>query len=69
MGPKQKWIVRVPQRKWFQRIPCLFPSKIEWDRIPTDPVQRKLRDRAIRYSGLGVHSVGPVGDFLDYLSL
>ena len=21
---------------------------------------------AIRYSGLGVHSVGPVGDFLDY---
>ena len=23
-------------------------------------------DRAIRYSGLGVRSVGPVGDFLDF---
>jgi len=31
------------------------------------PYQRtpKEVDRAIRYSGLGVRSVGPVGDFLD----
>ena len=26
----------------------------EWDLIPTDPVKSKLRDRAIRYSGLGL---------------
>ena len=25
--------------------------------------------RAIRYSGLGVHSVGPVGDFLDLINM
>ena len=31
------------------------------------PYQRtpKSGDKAIRYSGLGVRSVGPVGDFLD----
>jgi len=38
------------------------PSKIEWDRIPTDP--EKKVTRAIKYPGLGVRSVGPVGDFL-----
>ena len=32
----------------------LIPSKIEWDRIPTDPGPSKLRDRAIRYSGFQV---------------
>ena len=32
------------------------------------PYQRtpKSGDRAIRYSGLGVRSVGPVGDFLEF---
>ena len=39
-----------------------IPSKIDWDRIPTDP--SVSCDRVIRYSGLGVRSVGPVGDFL-----
>ena len=31
------------------------------------PYQRTPKEvaRAIRYSGLGVRSVGPVGDFLD----
>ena len=31
------------------------------------PYQRtpKSGDKAIRYSGLGVRSMGPVGDFLD----
>ena len=31
----------------------LFPSKIDWGRIPTDPGPHKLRDRAIRYSTVG----------------
>ena len=26
-------------------------------------------DRAIRYSGSGVHSVDPVGDFLEFVAL
>ena len=32
------------------------------------PYQRTPKEvaRAIRYSGLGVRSVGPVGDFLEY---
>ena len=32
------------------------------------PYQRTPKEvaRAIRFSGLGVRSVGPVGDFLDY---
>jgi len=32
------------------------------------PYQRTPKEvaRAIRYSGLGVRSVGPVGDFLDF---
>ena len=46
-------------------LPPHFLSKIEWDRIPTDP-EKVSCDRAIRYSGFfGVRSVGPVGDFLD----
>ena len=60
-----------PMNKWddlgvplFLETPILNPSEIEWDRIPTDPVEVSC-DRAIRYSGLGVRSVGPVGDFLD----
>ncbi len=40
------------------------PSKIIWDRIPTDPVQYVAI--TIRFLGLGVRSVGPVGDFLDF---
>ena len=33
------------------------------------PYQRTFKEvvRAIRYSGLGVRSVGPVGDFLEYV--
>ena len=33
------------------------------------PYQRTPKEvaRAIRYSGLGVRSVGPVGDFLDIM--
>ena len=43
------------------------PSKIEWDRIPTDPVklvscETELLDTQVF---LGVRSVGPVEDFLD----
>ena len=50
---------------WTETQQNVPPSKIEWDRIPTDPVKSKLQARAIRYSGLGVFSVGPVGDFLE----
>ena len=32
--------------------------------LPTDP--EVSCDRAIRYSGLGIRSGGPVGDFLDH---
>ena len=39
------------------------PSKIEWDH-PNGPRSVSC-DRAIRYSGWGVRSVGSVGDFLD----
>ena len=39
------------------------PSKIEWDRIIPDP--EGSCDRAIRFSGLGVRLVGPVGDSLE----
>ena len=48
-----------------ERISHDFSSnqKLNLDRIPTDPVQ--LRSLATRYSGLGVRSVGPVGDFLE----
>ena len=44
----------APWRLTFHHIGLccwFFPSKLEWDRIPTDPVKSKLRDRAIRYSG------------------
>ena len=51
------------------QVPCFsenyFPSRIKWDR--TSGLLRC--DRAIGYSGLGVHSVGPVGDFLDMIYL
>ena len=39
------------------------PSKIEWDL--TNGPRSVSCDRAIRYSGLGVRSVGPVEDFLE----
>ena len=42
---------------------CLYPSKIEWG-LTNGPLKEVAR--AIRFSGLGVRSVGPVGDFLDY---
>ena len=40
----------------------IIPSKIEWD-LTNGPLRRLLY-RAIKYPGLGVRSVGPVGDFL-----
>ena len=40
-------------------FPCRVPSKIEWDLTNGPP--------SIRYTGLGVRSVGPVGDFLEEL--
>ena len=41
------------------------PSKIEWD-LTNGPLSKlvELLD-TFRYSGLGVRSVGPVGDFLE----
>ena len=50
------WLVQPPTRYLLSLylIPCfwetLFPSKIEWDRIPTDLTKGSC-DRAIRYSG------------------
>ena len=41
-----------------------FPSKIEQDLA--NGHLSKLLKLLIRYSGLGVRSVGPVGDFLDH---
>ena len=43
-----------------------IPSKIEWDLTNGGP---KLIARAVRYSGLGVRSVGPVGDLIDTCSI
>ena len=40
-----------------------FPSKNEWD-LTNGPLG-KLLSKAIRYSGLGVRSVGPVRDILE----
>ena len=56
-----KRFLRVSWR-WNNFI-CWIPSKIEWDL--TNGPRPVSCDRAIRYSGLGVRSVGPVGDFLD----
>ena len=47
----------------LNRFP-LNPSKIEWD-LTNGPLSKLLAARAIRYSGLGVHSMGLVGSFLD----
>ena len=41
-----------------------YPSKFEWDL--TNGPRSVSCDRAIRYSGLGVRSVGPVVDFLEH---
>ena len=46
-------------KPWYT-IGFSFHPKIERDRIQVS------YDRSIRYSGLGVHSVCPVGDFLEY---
>ena len=45
------------------KIPSNYPSKIEWD-LTNGPLS-KLLEVLYRYSGLGVRSVGPVGDFLE----
>ena len=42
-----------------------YPSKTEWDL--TNGPRSVSCDRAIRYSGLGVRSIRPVGDFLDFM--
>ncbi len=39
------------------------PSKVEWD-LTNGPLS-KLLEPLYRYSGLGVCSVSPVGDFLE----
>ena len=46
--------------KWLKDLPISIKNQM-------GPFQRTPQQvtRAIRYSGLGVHSVGPVGDFLD----
>ena len=41
----------------------IHPSKIEWD-LTNGPL-RKLLELLDTHSGLGVHSVGPAGDFLE----
>ena len=46
--------------------PQIYPSKIEWD-LTNGPIRKLLG--VIRYTGLGVRSVGPVGDFLEYRGL
>ena len=48
-------------QKWSPKI----PSKVEWDRIPTDPemeVAIELLDTQVKR---GPWNVGPVGDFLE----
>ena len=52
----------IRQGKCATATKTLTPSKIEWG-----PYQRTPKEvaRGLGYSGLGVHSVGPVGDFLD----
>ena len=51
----------------FARNRCMlcFYQKIEWDRIPTDPVQEVAIQLLDSQVCLRVRSVGPVGDFLD----
>ena len=44
-------------------VPFHIPSRIEWDL--TNGPRSVSCDRATRSSGLGVRSVGRVGDFLD----
>ena len=60
-GSSDVWSLEKIRRFDSKRV--WFPPKIEWYRIPTDPYGSC--DRAMRYSGLGVRSVDPVGDFLD----
>ena len=49
---------------------ALVQSKIEWDQIPTDPGPSKLRSsyEILRFFR-GPWTVGPVGDFLDWLEM
>ena len=42
----------------------IFPSEIEWE-LTNGPL-RRLLELLYKYPGLGVRSVGPVGDFLDF---
>ena len=53
----------------FNKIFSVYdpPSKIEWDL--TNGPRSVSCDPAIRYSGLGVRSVGPVGDFLENMQV
>ena len=67
---KGPWLVGIDigdydhttQLYWDCKL-AIIPSKIEWDL--TNGPRSVSCDRAIRYSGLGVRSVGPVGDFLE----
>ena len=51
------------------RMVNIFPSKIEWDRIPTDLTFSKLRDSAIRYSGVFSGSVKRGSDRWRFLGI
>ena len=55
LGKSRNWRVK-------KNIHPHYPSKIEWD-LTNGPLRKLLG--VIRYPGLGVRSVGPVGDFLD----
>ena len=52
-------------KQWYTRF-SRNPSNIKWDL--TNGPRSVSCDRAIRYSGLGVRSVGPVGDFLETIN-
>ena len=43
----------------------MYPSKFEWDLIPTDPGPSKLRSSYEILRFRGPWNVGPVGDFLE----
>ena len=45
------WSKPLEVEPWGRKDEFLFPSKIEWDRLPTDLTFSKLLYRVIRYSG------------------
>ena len=63
LGMMETKTQKFPPKKVPSNSEAFNPSKIEWDL--TNRPRSVSCDRAIRYSGLGVRSVGPVRDFLD----